>query len=83
MGMDNGREFGKYVPESDVQFIEPPWKAILSNKGLLPLLWGMFENHPNLLPAFLKMTRLPSILPMLGPLSENLCFPAKALISKS
>ena len=47
-------EFGKYVPESDVQFIEPPWKAILSNKGLLPLLWGMFENHPNLLPAFFE-----------------------------
>ena len=47
-------EFGQHVPESDVQFIEPPWKAILSNKGLLPLLWGMFENHPNLLPAFFE-----------------------------
>ena len=47
-------EFGKYVPHSDVQFIEPPWKAILSNKGVLPLLWDMFENHPNLLPAFFE-----------------------------
>jgi glutathionylspermidine synthase len=47
-------EFGRKVPASGVQFIEPPWKAILSNKGLLPLLWGMFEGHPNLLPAFFE-----------------------------
>jgi glutathionylspermidine synthase len=45
-------EFGRNVPASGVRFIEPPWKAILSNKGLLPLLWEMFEGHPNLLPAF-------------------------------
>jgi len=44
--------FGRHLPTSGVQFIEPPWKAILSNKGLMPLLWGMFEGHPNLLPAF-------------------------------
>jgi len=47
-------EFGRNVPASGVQFIEPPWKAILANKGLLPLLWGMFEGHPNLLPAFFE-----------------------------
>lgn len=47
-------EFGQHVPSSGVRFIEPPWKAILSNKGLLPLLWGMFEGHPNLLPAFFE-----------------------------
>ncbi|MDP6174617.1 MAG: glutathionylspermidine synthase family protein, partial [Rhodospirillales bacterium] len=45
-------EFGKHLPASGVHFIEPPWKAILSNKGLLALLWEMFEGHPNLLPAF-------------------------------
>ena len=33
-------------------WMEPPWKLILSNKALLPLLWEMFPNHPNLLPAF-------------------------------
>jgi len=27
---------------------------VLSNKGLLPLLWEMFEGHPNLLPAFFE-----------------------------
>ncbi len=47
-------EFGRQVPASGVQFIEPPWKAVLSNKGLLALLWGMFEGHPNLLPAYFE-----------------------------
>lgn len=47
-------EFGRHVPASGVRFIEPPWKAILSNKGLLPLLWEMFEGHPNLLPAYFE-----------------------------
>ena len=47
-------DFGRHVPASGAQFIEPPWKAIFSNKGLLPLLWGMFDGHPNLLPAFFE-----------------------------
>ncbi len=47
-------DFGRHIPSSGIQFIEPPWKTILSNKGLLPLLWGMFEGHPNLLPAFFE-----------------------------
>jgi glutathionylspermidine synthase len=33
-------------------FIEPAWKAVLSNKGILPLLWERFPDHPNLLPAY-------------------------------
>ncbi len=33
-------------------FVEPAWKAILSNKAMLPLLWERHEGHPNLLPAF-------------------------------
>ena len=36
------------------RFIEPPWKAILSNKGILPLLWAMAPGHPNLLPSFFE-----------------------------
>ena len=44
--------FGASLPGSVTQFIEPPWKAVLSNKGILPLLWEMFPNHPNLLPAY-------------------------------
>ena len=47
-------DFGKHVPGSGVRFIEPGWKAVLSNKGLLPLLWEMFEGHPNLLPSWFE-----------------------------
>ena len=47
-------EFGQHIPKSGVRFVEPAWKAILSNKGLLPLLWEMFEGHPNLLPAYFE-----------------------------
>ena len=45
-------EFGQYLTDDSVRFIEPAWKMLLSNKGLLPILWEMFPDHPNLLPAF-------------------------------
>ena len=45
---------GHYLKSSNIQLIEPAWKAILSNKGLLPLLWERHPNHPNLLPAFFE-----------------------------
>lgn len=45
--------FGQHVPASGTQFVEPAWKAILSNKGILPLLWQFNEGHPNLLPSFI------------------------------
>jgi glutathionylspermidine synthase len=35
------------------QWIEPTWKCILSNKAILAILWELFPNHPNLLPAYL------------------------------
>lgn len=47
-------EFGSYLTHSPTRWIEPPWKAILSNKALMPLLWQMFPNHPNLLPAWFE-----------------------------
>ncbi len=46
--------FGAKLREASTRWIEPPWKAVLSNKGILPLLWEMFPNHPNLLPAFFE-----------------------------
>jgi glutathionylspermidine synthase len=46
--------FGARLAEAPTRWIEPPWKAILSNKGILPLLWEMFPGHPNLLPAFFE-----------------------------
>ncbi|MBR1126544.1 glutathionylspermidine synthase family protein [Bradyrhizobium lablabi] len=47
-------EFGAQLAKAPTRWIEPPWKAILSNKGILPLLWEMFPNHPNLLPAWFE-----------------------------
>jgi len=46
--------FGAKLADAPTRWIEPPWKAILSNKGILPLLWEMFPGHPNLLPAFFE-----------------------------
>ncbi len=45
-------EFSKHLAEDSMQFIEPTWKMLLSNKGLLPILWELFPEHPNLLPAY-------------------------------
>jgi glutathionylspermidine synthase len=46
--------FGEKLMQAPTRWIEPPWKAVLSNKGILPLLWEMFPNHPNLLPAYFE-----------------------------
>lgn len=48
-------EFGANLIENyeNSQWIEPPWKMILSNKGLLPILWELYPNHPNLLESYL------------------------------
>jgi glutathionylspermidine synthase len=43
--------FGSALPNSKIQLFEPPWKAILSNKAILPMLWARHPNHPNLLEA--------------------------------
>ncbi|WP_419174270.1 glutathionylspermidine synthase family protein [Desulfosediminicola sp.] len=50
-------EYGQYLGRQNLRWIEPPWKAILSNKALLPMLWKMFPNHPNLLPAYFEDER--------------------------
>ena len=47
-------EFGRNLArvKAPVQWIEPAWKMILSNKGILPILWERNPGHPNLLPAY-------------------------------
>lgn len=47
-------DYAAHIAGSGCLFLEPAWKALLSNKGLLPVLWQMFEGHPNLLPAFFE-----------------------------
>ena len=43
--------FGQHVLNRAVRLIEPAWKMILSNKGILPILWELSPGHPNLLAA--------------------------------
>ncbi|OHC48970.1 MAG: hypothetical protein A2X69_07595 [Rhodobacteraceae bacterium GWF1_65_7] len=45
-------DFAAHLAGSGCRFIEPPWKALVSNKAILPVLWQLFPDHPNLLPAF-------------------------------
>lgn len=47
-------EYAAHLREAGCLMLEPAWKAVLSNKGLLPVLWEMFEGHPNLLPAYFE-----------------------------
>jgi glutathionylspermidine synthase len=44
--------FARNLVRSGDVFVEPAWKAVLSNKGLLPLLWQRHPNHPNLLASY-------------------------------
>lgn len=45
-------EFGEAALGHPWRIIEPPWKMLLSNKGLLAILWELYPDHPNLLPTF-------------------------------
>lgn len=45
-------EFAPHLAHDPVRWLEPAWKMLLSNKGLLPILWELFPDHPNLLPAY-------------------------------
>jgi glutathionylspermidine synthase len=45
------------VTHGKMQWIEPIWKMLWSNKGLLPILWELFPNHPNLAPAYAHSPR--------------------------
>jgi glutathionylspermidine synthase len=47
-------EFGSLLPGASVTWLEPPWKAILSNKGALALLWELHPGHPNLLETYFE-----------------------------
>jgi glutathionylspermidine synthase len=46
--------FGAELVRDRLRIIEPPWKQVLSNKGLLAVLWEMFPGHPSLLAAYFE-----------------------------
>ncbi len=45
--------FGDHLKQARTLFIEPAWKMVLSNKGVLAILWELSPDHPYLLPAYL------------------------------
>ena len=51
-------EFGKNVPRARLTVIEPPWKLLLSCKAMLAVLWELYPDHPNLLPAYFDEKKL-------------------------
>lgn len=48
--------YAEQLARSSTRFLEPMWKAILSNKAILPLLWERHRGHRNLLPAAFERT---------------------------
>lgn len=45
-------EYEKYLDSAELNWLEPMWKSIISNKALLALLWERFPRHPNLLETY-------------------------------
>lgn len=43
--------FGQHLGTCTTTLIEPVWKMLLSNKAILPVLWELYPDHPNLLEA--------------------------------
>jgi glutathionylspermidine synthase len=46
--------FAAHLAAAPVRWVEPAWKMVLSNKGILAVLWELFPDHPNLLPGLLR-----------------------------
>lgn len=44
-------KFGETVLQDDIRWIEPAWRALLSCKAMLPVLWNKYPRHNLLLPA--------------------------------
>ena len=51
----------------DTRWLEPPWKMLLSNKAILPVLYDLFPDSPYLLPAWFEPPDVPHVRkPILG-----------------
>jgi trypanothione synthetase/amidase len=47
-----------FLGDLDLKVFEPLWKIIPSNKAILPVLWSMFPDHPNLLRTEWEVTNI-------------------------
>jgi len=67
-------EFGAHLLTARIRVIEPAWKMLLSNKGILPILWELNPDHRNLLPAYFEPGRIAGdyvVKPLLSREGEN------------
>lgn len=48
---DFGGNLLTLAQRNDIRVVEPAWKMLLSNKGLLAILWEMYPHHPYLVEA--------------------------------
>ena len=70
--------FGGHIGRAATRWIEPAWRLLLSGKGILALLWELFPDHPNLLPAFREPGRtggLEIAKPLFGREGANIVAP--------
>jgi glutathionylspermidine synthase len=44
-------KFGDKLLADNTYWLESPWKMLLSNKAILPILWELYPDSPYLLPA--------------------------------
>lgn len=72
-----GETFAPHLDVAPTTFLEPAWKMLLSNKAILPILWELYPEHPNLLPAYDQPDKLGGDYvrkPLLGREGSNVSF---------
>ncbi len=68
-------DFFPHLAQSNVRVLEPAWRIVPASKGILAILWELFPDHPNLLPASFDPAAIegPHILkPLLGREGANM-----------
>lgn len=75
--MEN-EDFAEFAFRDMKTWLEPVWKMVLSNKAILPILWQMHHNHPNLLEAYFDEEGEPKIVDSMG----NACYVRKPIYSR-
>lgn len=66
-------KFAQHLLATKTRWLEAPWKMLLSNKALLPVLWQLFPDSPYLLQADFEPWDAPYIRkPILGREGNNM-----------
>jgi glutathionylspermidine synthase len=52
-------DFFTSLVAADLPVMEAAWRVIPASKGILPILWEMFPDHPNLLPSSFRAHDIP------------------------